>query len=104
MRTRKAMTISLPPGMVQQVERVRKGEHRTRSELVREALRAYFENRFPVVVPTKAELAAIRQGRAAFRHGDYVSLDELLHDLEGRNHRAGAKRPAKTSRRRSSAS
>ena len=103
MRTRKAMTISLPPGMVQQMERVRKREHRTRSELVREALRSYLEDRFSVVVPTKAELAAIRRGRAAFRRGDYVSLDELIHDLEGRNHRASTKRPAKASRRRSSA-
>ena len=103
MRTRKAMTISLPPAMVRQVERVRKREHRTRSELVREALRSYLEDRFPVVVPTKAELAAIRRGRAAFRRGDYVSLDELIHDLEGRNHRASTKRPAKASRRRSSA-
>ena len=103
MRTRKALTISLPPGMVQQMERVRKRERRTRSELVREALRAYLEDRFPVVVPTKAESAAIRRGRDAFRRGDYISLDELLHDLEGRNHRASAKRPAKTSRRRSNA-
>ena len=85
MRTRKAMTISLPPAMVRQVERVRKREHRTRSELVREALRSYLQDRFPVVVPTKAELAAIRRG-------DSVSLDELIHDLEGRNHRAGPKR------------
>ena len=103
MRTRKAMTISLPPGMVQQMERVRKREQRTRSELVREALRAYLNDRFPVVVPTKAELAAIERGRAAFRRGDYVSLEELVHDLESRNHRAGKKGPAKASRRRSSA-
>ncbi len=103
MRTRKAMTISLPPGMVRQMERVRKREHRTRSELVREALRAYLNDRFPAVVPTKAELKAIERGRAAFRRGDYVSLDELRHGLESRNHRAGQKGPAKTSRRRSKA-
>lgn len=100
MRTRKAMTISLPPAMVRQMERVRKREHRTRSELVREALRAYLEDRFPVVVPTKAELAAIRRGRAAIRRGDYVSLDELLHDPESRSRRSSAKRSAKTPRRR----
>ncbi|MGH9784379.1 MAG: CopG family ribbon-helix-helix protein [Terriglobia bacterium] len=95
------MTISLPPGMVQQMERVRKREHRTRSELVREALRAYLEDRFPVMVPTKAELAAIERGRAAIRRGDYMSLDELLHEQEGRNRQASTKRPRKTSRRRS---
>jgi metal-responsive CopG/Arc/MetJ family transcriptional regulator len=38
------MTISLPPALVRQFEEVRKVESRTRSELVREALRAYFES------------------------------------------------------------
>ncbi len=58
------MTISLPPAMVRQFEQVRRAESRTRSELVREALRAYFERRYPAVAPTKAELAALRRGRA----------------------------------------
>lgn len=93
------MTISLPAAMVREVERVRKRENRTRSELVREALRTYFENHFPLVVPTQAERKAIERGRAAFRRGDYISLDELLHDLESRNHRPRAKGLAKTSRR-----
>ena len=98
MRTRKAMTISLPPGMVQQVERVRKREHRTRSELVREALRAYLEDRFPVVVPTKAELAAIRRGRAEIKAGNYVTLDELIHDLESPDRKARRKSARKAAR------
>mgnify|MGYP001615646633 CR=1 FL=1 len=41
MRTRHTMTISLPPEMLREVEVVRKAEHRTRSELVREALRTW---------------------------------------------------------------
>ncbi len=45
MRTRQTMTISLPPEMIEEVEKVRKAEHRTRSELVREALQAYFTAR-----------------------------------------------------------
>ena len=98
MRTRKAMTISLPPGMVQQMERVRKREHRTRSELVREALRSYLEDRFPVVVPTKAELAAIRRGRAEFKAGNYVTLDQLIHDLESADRKARRKSTRKTAR------
>ena len=40
MRTRATVTISLPPEMIKDMERVQKAEHRTRSELVREALRA----------------------------------------------------------------
>lgn len=90
------MTISLPPGMVKEFEKVRKAENRTRSELVREALRYYIESRFPAVEPTKTELAIIRRGRVAFARGDYVSLDDLLHDLGRKDHRTGPKRPAKT--------
>ena len=97
------MTVSLPPAMVRQFEKVRKAENRTRSELVREALRTYFDRRFPVVEPTRAELAAIRRGRAAFRRGDYVSLDQLLHDLEPASHRARAKRSPKAAGKRSGA-
>ena len=63
MRTRQIMTISLPPAMVRQLETVRKLESRTRSELVREALRQYFAKRPPVAL-TKEEMAAIRRIRA----------------------------------------
>ena len=43
MRTSATTTISLPPGMLREIERARKIEHRTRSELIREALRRYLE-------------------------------------------------------------
>jgi predicted transcriptional regulator len=76
------MTISLPPAMIEQVEAVRKAENRTRSELFREALRTYFSTRFPVVTASKSERAAIRQGRAQIRRGEYVTLDQLLHGLD----------------------
>jgi len=39
------MTVSLPPEMLKEVDRVCVHEHRTRSELVREALRQYFAMR-----------------------------------------------------------
>ena len=88
MRTTQTITISLPPQMVREFEKVRKAESRTRSELVREALRAYFSlrKRIPEVPASQAELAAIRRGREAFARGDYVLLDDLLHALgTGRN-------------------
>ncbi len=44
-RTRDTMTISLPPAMLAKIERARRSEDRTRSELVREAIRAYLEKR-----------------------------------------------------------
>ncbi len=102
MRTTETMTVSLPPAMVRQFEAVRKAESRTRSELVREALRAYFESRYPTVKPTKAELTALRRGRAAFRRGDTVSLGEFLHDMESPTRRPRAKRLPKAATKRPS--
>lgn len=37
-------SISLPPEMAKELEEIRKKEHRTRSELLREALRCYVSN------------------------------------------------------------
>src|SRR6266852_3485125 len=71
-RTTSTLTISLPPAMLRELERVRKHEHRTRSELMREALRSYFSNRIPEEVPSTVELRAIRRGRAAITGGDEV--------------------------------
>lgn len=45
MRTTKTISISLPPEMLKQAERVAKKEGRTKSELVREALRRYIQAR-----------------------------------------------------------
>jgi Ribbon-helix-helix protein, copG family len=69
--------------MAEQVEKTMKVEHRTRSELVREALRTYISiRRFREEIPTPAELQAIRRGRAAYRQGDYITLDELRREDE----------------------
>lgn len=97
MRTRDTMTISLPPAMAEQMAKVQKQEHRTRSELIREAWRQYFESRFPVVRATKAELAAIRRGRAEIKRGNFVTLQQLLHDLDTPN-----RKPSKKNNRKSS--
>lgn len=74
------MTVSLPPEMVKRFDKVRKAEQRTRSELVREALRIYFSY-FPVVNTTKAEARGIKKGRAEIGKGEYVTLEELRYDL-----------------------
>jgi Arc/MetJ-type ribon-helix-helix transcriptional regulator len=105
MRTTQILSISIPPALLQQFEEVRKKESRTRSELVREALRAYFEQRYPALAPTAAELAALRRGRAAFRRGDSVSLTQYLNGirsngLEPSNHGSRAKRVSKVSRQK----
>ncbi len=45
MGTRKLVTISLPPPLLKKAERVAREENRTKSELLREALRFYVETR-----------------------------------------------------------
>jgi hypothetical protein len=89
--------------MVRQFEEVRKRESRTRSELVREALRSYFEGRYPALPPTKDELAALRRGRAALRREDSVSLKKFLNGLESPARRTRAKRLSQASAKRSGA-
>ena len=42
-RTTETFSVSLPPQMAVELEEVRREEHRTRSEMVREALRRYFK-------------------------------------------------------------
>jgi CopG family transcriptional regulator / antitoxin EndoAI len=45
MRTTRTWTVSLPPNLIRDAERTAKEEDRTKSELVREALRVYIEER-----------------------------------------------------------
>jgi metal-responsive CopG/Arc/MetJ family transcriptional regulator len=91
------MTISMPPGMVKQMAKVQKEEHRTRSELLREAWRHYFESRYPLYTPTKAERAPIDKGRAEFKRGEYVTLAELHNELAVARHQKRKKSTRKSS-------
>jgi metal-responsive CopG/Arc/MetJ family transcriptional regulator len=79
------LSISLPPEMAREVEACCRSEHRTRSELIREALRSYLQaaeirtlrikmGHVPEVTPTDEELKAIRIGKAAFRQGKVQQL------------------------------
>lgn len=45
MRTTKVMTLSIPPDMVMEIEKIISKEHRTKSELFREALRKYINDK-----------------------------------------------------------
>src|SRR5713226_4982083 len=68
------LTISLPRAMADRVETLRKAEQRTRSELVREALRTDFAiaGRFPEEEATPAELRALARGRRPVPGGGNV--------------------------------
>lgn len=96
-------SISLPPKMAAELERVRRNEHRTRSELVREALRHYMRAvgirgmkariaTLPEAEPSIDELEAIEEGRAEFRIGKHVAFRELRHELHGTRKQPRAKK------------
>ena len=101
--TQSQATVSLPSAMLRQVDNVSKREHRTRSELVREALRVYFERSraLPVDTPTEAERRAMEKGRAQILRGQYHTLNEFrtwLLGASGKKARA-EKSPARPSTR-----
>lgn len=74
MRTSKILPISLPPEMLDNVTQLAKKEHRTKSELVREALRRYIED---------TEWEAIRSygaSRAKARGITEADIDRIIHE------------------------
>ena len=92
MRETATFTVSLPPAMAKQVEQAMKAEHRTRSELVREALRMYLSARLiPSVTVSRSEAQAHRQGMAAYKRGDYITLGEYIDGMDRRPRRARKK-------------
>ena len=93
MRTCQILTVSIPSEMMEQVETVRKAEHRTRSELVREALRTCLAlaHRFTEVMPTAGEIRALTRARVEFERGETVSLSEYLNELPRRTRVTGKK-------------
>jgi predicted transcriptional regulator len=98
-RTTVTVTISLDPAMAKQVERLRRVEHRTNSELWREAMRAYLRARTrPEYRPTASEQRAINRGERAIRRGDYLTLDDLRTLLV---HGTGRKTGSQSNRSRS---
>jgi hypothetical protein len=84
--------------MAKQMAKVQKEEHRTRSELLREAWRRYFESRYGSYTPTKSELSAIRKGRAEIQRGEFVTLDNLLHGMDAPHRKASRKVARKNTR------
>jgi bifunctional DNA-binding transcriptional regulator/antitoxin component of YhaV-PrlF toxin-antitoxin module len=52
----------------------------------------------PSYKPTKTELAAIRKGEAEIARGEYVTLSDILHDLDRPRRKRGAETARKASR------
>jgi len=85
----------LPRAIAERVGTVRKAENRSRSELVREALQAYFAltAKFPEEEATPTERRAIERGRRAVARGEFVTLERFLDELEADPGQPAAKRP-----------
>jgi hypothetical protein len=88
---RQQYMIELPVIVGRHVARAAKRENRKISDVAIEALRRYFS--IPTEEPTASELRAIRRGEAAYRRGDYITLDEFRREekMGRRSHRARAK-------------
>jgi CopG family transcriptional regulator / antitoxin EndoAI len=109
-RTSATFSVSLPPAMASELERVRRKEHRTRSELVREALRHYIrvadarsvQERSAMLreeEPAAEEIAAIEQGSKEFREGRFIDLSQLRHELGRRRQQPRPKKSQARPRR-----
>jgi predicted transcriptional regulator len=85
-------SIKLPAAVIRRVNRAAKRENRNPSDLAAEALEWYFQVReIPEETPTPAELRAVRRGEAAFKRGDYITLDELRKEEGLIRHRGRAR-------------
>jgi len=85
-RISKTVAIALPPAMVDDLDRVRRYEHRTRSELLREALARYMNgagqgHAIPVEAARADEIAAMRLAERDLRTGQTVRLEDLRNEL-----------------------
>jgi metal-responsive CopG/Arc/MetJ family transcriptional regulator len=79
--TRSIINISLPPEMVKRVDLASRREHRTRSGLVREALREYLKKTIPVDIATDEEIKAMKIARSEYARGEFVTLNQIFNEL-----------------------
>ncbi len=82
----KTITMSLPPQLLAELDRVRERVHRTRTEILREALRRYIavaeRNRMiPVEDALPEEIEAMRRADEEYARGECVRLEDLQHEL-----------------------
>lgn len=75
LRTTKTWSISLPPKLEKEAEKAAKEEHRTKSELIREALRRYLEGRQLRKLQTYGAKRARELGTVS-----EDDVDRLVHD------------------------
>jgi len=86
MRSTKTLSVTLPPEMLSRAEEIAKSEHRTMSELVREALRQYERHRW------WEETSAYGRARAQALGIGEDDVGRLIHEARQEKRR---KRPPK---------
>jgi len=83
--TSKMISVSIPEEMLPEIDSAARKEHRSRSELIREALRRYLSPERSRVLPVDEaqpdEVEAIERGRAEFARGEFIRLDDLQREL-----------------------
>lgn len=78
-RATKTWTISLPPKMVKEAEKIARDENRTKSELIREALRFYLDEKEWQYLYRYGAKKAIEKG---FAESD---IEKLVDEIRTRN-------------------
>jgi metal-responsive CopG/Arc/MetJ family transcriptional regulator len=89
------VTISLPRAMRKTLDELRAREHRTTSELFREALRVYATTR-ATYTPTAAERRAITEGRVS----ESLTLEEARTYVDRLDAKSRAQKPRPRARKR----
>jgi Arc/MetJ-type ribon-helix-helix transcriptional regulator len=83
--TAKMISVSLPEEMLPEIDSVARKEHRSRSELIREALRRYLAAEGGRMIPLddaqSDEVKSIARGRQEFKRGEFVRLEDLQREL-----------------------
>ena len=81
----KAISVSIPEEMLPEIDEAARQENRSRSELIREALRCYLSHGRRRMIPLDDaqpdEIEAIERARAEFTRGDFVRLEDLQREL-----------------------
>lgn len=90
-QTTTAFTVSLPVPMARQIERIRKADHRSRSEFVREAVRHYVRTQAATEDPGRLAAERARAGIGVSRA--YDNADEFVADLKAVARRLKPPRP-----------
>lgn len=81
----KTISVNIPEEMLPAIDQAALHENRSRSELIREALRRYLSHGRGRMIPLDDaqpdEIEAIERAREEFARGDFVRLEDLQREL-----------------------